>query len=351
MLGCDGANSVVRTAIGATMADLKFQQRWLVVDVATTADLDQWDGVHQVCNPDRAATYMRIGAARYRWEFRLLDTESADDYRTLDDLRPLLAPWLGDIPNADLELVRITAYTFRAQLADRWRDRNVFLLGDAAHLTPPFIGQGMGAGIRDAMNLAWKLAGVLNGDLAETVLATYEGERKPHTRLMIGLALGMGWAMTAGGGLGNAIRRMVAPRLHVIPWLRSMITNSATPALRRSALVIKSRRPRQLAGTLCPNPVVGDDDHLDAVLGNGFGLVTTQPLDATQREQLRRRGTVAITAAPGGELARWLRRGGATAAVIRPDRTVMRAGGRPAALCDEVPPFRSASRVVPRQNG
>ena len=325
VLGCDGANSVVRTAIGATMADLKFQQRWLVVDVATTADLLQWDGVHQVCNPDRAATYMRIGAARYRWEFQLLDTESADDYRTLEDLRPLLAPWLGDIPNADLELVRVTAYTFRAQLADRWRDRNVFLLGDAAHLTPPFIGQGMGAGIRDAMNLAWKLAGVLNGDLPETVLATYEGERKPHTRLMIGLALGMGWAMTAGGRLGNAIRRMVAPRLHLIPWLRSMITNSATPALRRSALVIKSRRPRQLAGTLCPNPVVGEEGRLDIVLGNGFGLVTTEPLDATQREQLRQRGTVAIIAAPGSELARWLRRGGATAAIIRPDRTVMRA--------------------------
>jgi 3-(3-hydroxy-phenyl)propionate hydroxylase len=204
------------------------------------------------------------------------------------------------------------------------------------------------------MNLAWKLAGVLNGDLPETVLATYQGERKPHTRLMIGLALGMGWAMTVGGRLGNAIRRIVAPRLHAIPWLRSMITNSLTPPLRRSALVIKSRRPRQLAGTLCPNPVLGEQGqkrHLDILLGNGFGLVTTEPLDATQREKLRLRATVAIRAAPGGELARWLRRGGVTTAVIRPDRTVMRAGRRLATLCDEVPPFRSASPVVSRPNG
>ena len=77
VLGCDGANSVVRTAIGSTMQDLKFEQRWLVIDVASTVELDQWDGVHQVCDPERAATYMRIGEARYRWEFQLLAGETA----------------------------------------------------------------------------------------------------------------------------------------------------------------------------------------------------------------------------------------------------------------------------------
>src|ERR1700756_3412438 len=77
LLGCDGANSVVRASIGASMEDLKFQQRWLVVDVATCADLDQWDGVQQICDPHRAATFMRIGETRYRWEFRLLAGETA----------------------------------------------------------------------------------------------------------------------------------------------------------------------------------------------------------------------------------------------------------------------------------
>lgn len=155
VLGCDGANSIVRASIGATMQDLRFEQRWLVVDVITEADLNQWDGVHQVCNPVRAATYMRIGPARYRWEFRLLPNETAGDYGTLGTLRSLIAPWVNDIDDADLELVRVTEYTFRAQIADSWRDRNVLILGDAAHLTPPFIGQGMGAGLRDAMNLVW----------------------------------------------------------------------------------------------------------------------------------------------------------------------------------------------------
>src|SRR4029077_6035656 len=104
-------------------------------------------------------------------------------------------------------------YTFRAQVAERWRDRRVFLLGDAAHLTPPFIGQGMGAGLRGAVNLAWKLAGVLGGDLPDSVLDTYEAERKPHVTTLIRRAKLMGIAMTAGGEVGAVVRRVVAPRV------------------------------------------------------------------------------------------------------------------------------------------
>src|SRR4029453_11951084 len=95
-----------------------------------------------------------------------------------------------------IELVRVAEYTFRAQLADRWRDGNVFLLGDAAHLTPPFIGQGLCAGVRDSMNLSWKIAGVLSGDLPESVLATYQRARKPPARAMIKLARLIGVSLT-----------------------------------------------------------------------------------------------------------------------------------------------------------
>jgi 3-(3-hydroxy-phenyl)propionate hydroxylase len=345
VLGCDGANSIVRSSIGATKQDLRFEQRWLVADVTTEAELHQWDGVHQVCNPVRAATYMRIGPSRYRWEFRLLSDETADDFNTLDALRSLIAPWVNDIPNDELELVRVTEYTFRAQIADRWRDRNVFLLGDAAHLTPPFIGQGMGAGLRDAMNLAWKLAGVIRGDLPTSVLATYEQERKPHARTMIGLALGMGWAMTAGGHVGNVLRRTIAPRLHTIPRLRKKIFNSNTPGLHRSALVMKSRMPRQLAGTLCPNPILADGQRLDAVFGNGFALITTTRPPAFQCALLENHGAVLYVVEPGSKLARWLRRGHATAAIIRPDRTVMCAGHDLWKLCAAMPAFSPAVRI------
>jgi 3-(3-hydroxy-phenyl)propionate hydroxylase len=342
VLGCDGANSVARSCIGVGMRDLKFDQRWLVIDIATTADLGQWEGVHQVCDPTRAATYMRIGDTRYRWEFQMLPVETADDFADLDALRPLIAPWVSDVPPADLTLVRVAEYTFRAKVAERWRRGNIFLLGDAAHLTPPFIGQGMGAGLRDAMNLAWKLAGVLDAGLPPTILDTYEQERKPHARFMIGMALGMGWAMTAGGDVGNLIRRLVVPRLHLVPGLRDKLIESKTPALHRSAFVKKARAPWQLAGTLCPNPVVADGKRLDTVLGNGFALVTTVRPHAFQCLLLEERGAVLQIAEPGGELARWLRRGHATTAIIRPDRTVMCAGRNLSALCAAMPRFLSA---------
>jgi 3-(3-hydroxy-phenyl)propionate hydroxylase len=342
VLGCDGANSITRTSIGAAMDDLGFEQRWLVADVATEAELNQWDGVHQVCNPVRAATYMRIGPTRYRWEFRLLAGECADDYRTLTALRQLIAPWVDGVDDDCLEVVRVAEYTFHARLADRWRDRNVLLLGDAVHLTPPFIGQGMGSGLRDAMNLAWKLAGVIHNVLPDSSLDTYEMERKPHARILIRLALSMGWAMTAGGRLGNLIRRSLVPRLHLVPGVRARLVNSSTPPLRRSVLIVKSRRPWELSGSLCPNPIIDDGVRLDTLLGNGFGLITAEPLNPSRVEELRSRGTTVITVPAGSELARWLCGGRALAAIVRPDRTVMQTGRRLLPLCDAIPPFPKA---------
>jgi 2-polyprenyl-6-methoxyphenol hydroxylase-like FAD-dependent oxidoreductase len=333
LLGCDGANSLVRDQIGSAMRDLNFEQRWLVVDMATDSDLNQWEGVHQVCNPVRAGTYMRIGRGRYRWEFRLLPGEGADDFGTVRALRPLIAPWTRDVPDSGLILLRVAEYTFRAQIADRWRCRNTFILGDAAHLTPPFIGQGMGAGMRDAMNLSWKIAGVLNGTLATSVLDSYQQERQPHARSMIRLALTVGQSMTGGGQLGNLARRVVLPRLQWVPGLRDKVIDSTTPALHPSALVSKSRHRRRLAGTLCPNPELADGRRLDALLGTGFALITTEPLDTADNALLGRRGVVVQVAESGGELQKWLHRGRASAAIVRPDRTVMCAGRDIAALC------------------
>ncbi|MEO3756691.1 bifunctional 3-(3-hydroxy-phenyl)propionate/3-hydroxycinnamic acid hydroxylase [Mycobacterium sp. B14F4] len=342
LLGCDGANSLVRTAIGSCMEDLKFQQRWLVVDVATSADLGQWEGVHQVCDPHRAATYMRIGDNRHRWEFRLLPDETADDYDTLAAVYPMIRPWLSDVTPAQLELLRVAEYTFRAQVADRWRRGNMFILGDAAHLTPPFIGQGLCAGLRDAMNLAWKLAGVVNGWLPETVLDTFEKERVPHARYMIRFALAMGAAMTAGGEAGNLLRRVVVPRLRLIPGVRKKIVDSTTPALHRSELVLKSPGRRHLAGRLCPNSVLPDGRRFDAVVGGRFAVVTAAPLTPSQHEEATRRGAIVVTTHPGTELAHWLETGRAKAAVVRPDRSVMCAGRDVAELLSRVPVFAPA---------
>src|ERR1700759_297574 len=213
VLGCDGANSIVRSEIGSHMYGLPFQQNWLVIEVDTDVELNQWEGCHQLCSLERAGTYMRVGETRHRWEVRRIDGETAADYQTIEHIEPLIKPWLGDVSAEQLRLVRVTAYTFRAQVASHWRNRNVFILGDAAHLTPPFVCQGMRAGLRDALNLTWKLAGVLGNSLPESVLDTYEQERKAHAAAMIMMAVSVGAAMTGGGTVGDLVRKVVFPRL------------------------------------------------------------------------------------------------------------------------------------------
>jgi 3-(3-hydroxy-phenyl)propionate hydroxylase len=339
VLGCDGANSLARASIGTAMRDLGFAQRWLVVDVATAADIGQWEGVHQVCDPGRPATFMRVGKTRYRWEFRLAPGETADDYADPSRLHPLIRPWTGGIPAGDLEVIRVAEYTFRAQVADRWRDRRVFLLGDAAHLTPPFIGQGMGTGMRDAVNLAWKLAAVLGGGLPERMLDSYQAERKPHALASIRLAKLTGALMTQGGGAGNLLRRAAAPRLHRVPGLREQVLDSETPALHRSDLVVRRAWRRSLAGRLCPNVVLPDGRRFDDVAAGRFAVVTLTGPSAEQRDHVRRRGAVLLTAAPGTGLHRWLRAGRADAATVRPDGAVLQASRDLAGLCAALPAF------------
>ncbi|MCI2417463.1 bifunctional 3-(3-hydroxy-phenyl)propionate/3-hydroxycinnamic acid hydroxylase [Saccharopolyspora sp. K220] len=347
VLGCDGANSLVRASIETTVRDLDFAQRWLVVDVATGADLAEWEGVHQVCDPLRAATYMRIGKTRYRWEFRLAPHENADDYRDIATLHPLLSPWTKAIPQTELEIVRVAEYTFGAQIAEQWRDRRIFLLGDAAHLTPPFIGQGLGAGLRDAANLAWKLAGVLDGALPPTALDTYQVERKPHALAMIRRAKLVGTVMTEGGKIGNAIRRVVAPRLHLLPGLKDQILNSETPALHRSELVARPRFGRALDGTLCPNAVLEDGRRFDDVAASRFAVVTCDQPEETQRAEITRRGAVLLVARSGTTLHRWLRGGRARAAIVRPDGTVLRTGRELQAVCTALPDFSGTHLAQP----
>ncbi len=345
VLGCDGANSLTRSMIGVNMRDLRFAQRWLVIDLATDAELDHWEGVHQVCDSRRAATFMRIGASRYRWEFQLRPGENADGEDIADWVFDLTAPWTRDVARDRLTLVRAAEYTFRAQIAERWRERRIFLLGDAAHLTPPFIGQGMGAGLRDAMNLTWKLAGVLRGEFPERLLDSYQAERKPHARAMIRMAKLVGSAMTRGGRTGTALRAVIVPRLGWTPGISKLVLSSQTPALRRSDLVWSTVLRGGLAGTLSPNAPVTDEGHrLDDVADGRFVLVLSAEPTAAEQAEIVRRGARLVIAQPGTELRSWLDSGRARAAAVRPDGTVLCAGRNPAAALAALPAFGAATR-------
>ncbi|GIF14124.1 bifunctional 3-(3-hydroxy-phenyl)propionate/3-hydroxycinnamic acid hydroxylase [Actinoplanes teichomyceticus] len=252
VLGCDGANSVVRSSIGALWEDLGFQQRWLVVDAVSAVPLPAYDGVQQVCDPRRAATFMMVTPGRYRWEFRL-------DAGPAPEVLPRIRPWLGGTDPGALSIQRQAEYTFRGAVAERWQDRRVFLLGDAAHLTPPFIGQGMCAGIRDAANLTWKLAMVLDGRADERLLATYESERRPYAKTMIRMAMLIGWVMTGGSRRSAPLRRAMLRTVTKLPGVERRATTVAWPALGRGPLVGRG------GGRLCPAD-------LEPRLGDGFTL-------------------------------------------------------------------------------
>jgi flavoprotein hydroxylase len=189
-VGCDGANSFVRARIGAEVTDLGFFYDWLIVDLRPNQPT-VWSPLNvQVCDPRRPTTMVSGGPGRRRWEFMRLPDESLEDLNSEATAWRLLAPW-GVGPD-DALLERHTVYRFQARWVDGWRRGRVLLAGDAAHQMPPFAGQGMCSGVRDAANLAWKLDLVLAGRAPESLLDTYERERVEHVRTMITVSMELG---------------------------------------------------------------------------------------------------------------------------------------------------------------
>ena len=334
VLGADGANSRTRAVVGAAMEDLRFQQQWLVVDVASPEPLPVYDGVQQVCDPDRAATIMPVVPGRYRWEFRLRPGERPEDFDSAK-VRELIRPWISGVDIDELTFLRQCTYTFRGAVADRWRNGRIFLLGDAAHLTPPFIGQGMCAGIRDAANLAWKLALVVRGDADERLLDTYEAERRPYARRVVRLAIYVGWLMTGGTARTAAIRRAALQLAASLPGSATRTVHRMWPAF-RAGLVARRRTRDRIVGRPCPQPRVGGA-LLDDVLGKGFAIVHRGPdpvgtEDPRTREFFDRLGTAMVRVddlPDGAALARLLHTARAGALLLRPDRVVAAAADTP----------------------
>jgi 3-(3-hydroxy-phenyl)propionate hydroxylase len=186
VVACDGASSPMREQLGIELLDLGYDERWLVVDVMLhDPAVPPLPGIiQQVCDRRRLATFVPSHDRHRRWEFRLADDE------LVPDVWRLLAPW--GVTKDTGDLVRAATYRFHALEAERWRDGDVFLAGDAAHQMPPFMGQGMCSGVRDAANLAWKLAEVLHERAPDSLLDTYETERRPHAAAVTALSIEAG---------------------------------------------------------------------------------------------------------------------------------------------------------------
>jgi len=289
VVGCDGAGSRVRQALGIEYEDLEFDQPWLVVDLLVSdRGLEKLPKVSvQYCEPARPSTYLVGVGSHRRWELMLNPNEEPDVWE-------LLARW---ITPDDAQLWRAAPYRFHALVAREWRRGRVFLAGDAAHQQPPFTGQGMCQGIRDAANLAWKLHYVLAGKAKERLLDTYELERRAHAKRLISIVKDIG-SVIGERNLEKARARdrfllaeaggkvVTVPRQHLIP------------PLERGFL---SSRPHPANGTLFPKD-------------GGTGLRTVRA-DATE-----------------GVVAEWFKQNLSIAAVVRPDHYVYGAARDQASL-------------------
>jgi len=178
VLACDGGSSFIRRALDIPSEDFGFDRDWLVFDFVPRRPLEL-PVSQQRCDPRQPTVLMQLGTRHRRWSFMLLPGESADEALREENVWKRLAPW---VEPEDVDVTRLASYTFCSRLTETWRLGSVFLVGDAAHQMPPFLGQGMCSGFRDARNIAWKIDLVLRGLAGDRLLDTYEQERKPHVR-------------------------------------------------------------------------------------------------------------------------------------------------------------------------
>ena len=188
LVGADGASSRVRTLIGQDFKGQSYTEDWLIVD-AGGREKKAIDHVEFMCDPKRPTPHMPAPGGRERWEFMLLPGETREEMEKPETVARLLSPW---IPTSELNIERKAVYRFHARCCDSFQKGRVFLVGDAAHITPPFVGQGLVAGLRDAANLGWKLAWVIADKASPALLDSYDQERRPHAQQMIDLAKFMG---------------------------------------------------------------------------------------------------------------------------------------------------------------
>ncbi|APC19094.1 3-(3-hydroxyphenyl)propionate hydroxylase [Pseudomonas frederiksbergensis] len=217
VVGADGASSRVRALIDQEFEGQTYAEDWLIVD-AKNRHKSAIDHIEFICDPRRPTPHMPAPGGRERWEFMLQPGESREELESPESIARLIAPWINP---QELEIERKAVYRFHARCCNKFSRGRIFLAGDAAHITPPFVGQGLVAGLRDGANLAWKLAWVVRGHAAPSVLDTYDVERRPHAQAMINLAKLMG--------------RLVMPRNKIAAFFIHglMRTLALTPATRR----------------------------------------------------------------------------------------------------------------------
>lgn len=294
-VGCDGASSWTRRQVGITLEDLRFDQEWLVVDMqvneGSTVDLPL--GVRQYCHEERPVTYVKCHDRYRRWEFQVQPHEDSAALNTPGGIWALLGPWMTP---QDGRLVRSAVYRFHAVVAPEMRRGNVFLAGDSAHQMPPFAGQGLNSGMRDAVNLAWKMSYVKHGLAGDALFDTYGEERIPHVTSTVAHAV----------DLGRLIDQLAGRESHGVGIESGYGGTRPAPFLEAGAVIPGDPRVGHqfwwrpgVSGALCA-------DHTT------FVVVTNEPVELAGTTH----GVPAVNVVDPGAT------GGSFAVVVRPDRYV-----------------------------
>ncbi|WP_246731846.1 bifunctional 3-(3-hydroxy-phenyl)propionate/3-hydroxycinnamic acid hydroxylase [Methylocapsa sp. S129] len=355
LVACDGAASPIRKQLEIAQDSLGFDEWWTVVDAWLRRPTPLPKRTTQFCLPAGPTTYVVGPRDLRRWELKLLPGETPRDFEDMDWVRRRLAPFVD--PDA-IDLWRVATYRFHALVARRWRRDRIFLAGDAAHQMPPFMAQGLCCGVRDVANLGWKLSGVLRGAYPEPFLETYEVERKPHIRQLVGTAKNLGEiigeldidkARERDRLLGDEVDsgRSITIRQQLIPDLTAGLIARGPDG-----------QPAPAAGSLFLQPQVrvGREPPalLDDVIGERFAIVALGAaraswLHGTPREILKRLGGVAMILIQGGDasdrladdiafvdatgiLEQWMKDGDRFALVVRPDKFIYGVAGSAEAL-------------------
>ena len=330
VIACDGASSTVRALVGITLDDLDFDEPWLVVDVKVNAQgLQKLPNTSvQYCNPERPSTFL-IGPGNHRrWEISINPGEDPKDVATPEGTWRLLAPWLSP---EDGTLWRQASYRFHALVAHQWRQGRVFVAGDAAHQQPPFLGQGMCQGVRDAVNLCWRLDAVLHHGASDTLLNSYGTERRQHVVDLTTRIKGIG-AIITQRDMHKARERDAHLLAECGGVVKPTPRQDVQPALSAGLL---DKRAHVFRGTIFPQPLLnqpnGQQVRMDDALGAGWRVVLSAQADdafvqACQHHHLPKL-TLAQLGSPQfteaeGVLSHWFQKADVKAAIVRPDHYV-----------------------------
>lgn len=337
LIGCDGGSSPVRKRLGMTLEDLGFDEPWLVVDAIVNEDkLEQLPQTQvQYCEAERPATYI-VGVGKHRrWELMLLPGESLSSEFPDEELWPLLERWL--LPHEGT-IWRAAAYRFHGLVANTWRKDRILLAGDAAHMTPPFMTQGMVQGMRDAQNLAWKLERVIGNLSSADLLDSYQQERRPHvtTTTQTAMALGRVICERDPDQARERDSRLIAEQGGSVS---TTFRQNLIPGLAGGLIAIDSPG----AGSILPQPFVRTstfEGRLDDLTGPTVRAIAIRPLTDEERAALHNAlspmGGVLVEIGPSNAsteatamaiedqpiLSRWLIELNRQFVIVRPDHYV-----------------------------